>query len=120
LRGELIRRLRERISEWDGLLGAWLFGSVARGDADEASDIDVLLVAVDLESAELHDRLASLQADIKSWTGNELQVVEHSAASWRKLTESENPLVDHIRRDGIALMANDSSLLGSRRSAPQR
>jgi hypothetical protein len=85
-----------------------------------SSDIDVLLVAVDLESAELHDRLASLQADIKSWTGNELQVVEHSAASWRKLTESENPLVDHIRRDGIALMANDSSLLGSRRSAPQR
>jgi predicted nucleotidyltransferase len=120
LRGELIRRLRERISEWDGLLGAWLFGSVARGDADEASDIDVLLVAVDLESADLHDRLASVQVDIKSWTGNELQVVEHSAASWRKLTESKNPLVDHIRLDGIALMANDSSLLGSRRSAPQR
>ena len=33
LRGELIRRLRERLSGWPDLYGAWLFGSVARGDA---------------------------------------------------------------------------------------
>ena len=39
LREELIRRLRERLSEWSDLKGAWLFGSVARGDADCESDI---------------------------------------------------------------------------------
>jgi predicted nucleotidyltransferase len=92
LRGELIGRLRERLSGWNDLDGAWLFGSVARGDADEGSDIDVLLAAADLESQDLHQRLTSLQADTRSWTGNDLQVVEHTVASWRKLAESKNAL----------------------------
>jgi hypothetical protein len=52
-----------------------------------------------------------LQADTRSWTGNDLQVVEHTVTSWRKLDESKNALIDQIRLDGIALMANDPSLL---------
>jgi hypothetical protein len=47
LRGELIRRLRERLKEWPDLSGAWLFGSVARGQSD--SDIDIDIVATDLD-----------------------------------------------------------------------
>lgn len=101
LRGELIRRLRQRLSEWSDLEGAWLFGSVARGDADGESDIDVLIVAEDLESPELHVRLAQLQADVHSWTGNDMQFVEHSPESWRKLVRSKNPLVEQIRSYGV-------------------
>ena len=78
LRGELIRRLRERLSAWPEIDGAWLFGSVARGDADSDSDIDLLIIADDLRSAELHERLAQLHADVGSWTGNDLQLVERS------------------------------------------
>jgi predicted nucleotidyltransferase len=115
LRGELIRRLRERFSDWDYLVGAWLFGSVARGDAHQGSDIDVLLVATDLESSSLHEQLTSLQADAQSWTGNVLQFVEHSVSSWERLRESGNPLVGQIRDDGIPLMANDPSLLRRQR-----
>jgi predicted nucleotidyltransferase len=110
LRGELIRRLRERLSAWPGLLGAWLFGSVARGDASGDSDIDLLIVADGLGSTELHERLAHLHADVRSWTGNELQLVEHSHASWQKLVRAKNPLVEQIRLDGIAL-AGDTALL---------
>ena len=91
LEGPLVRRLRERLSEWSELEGAWLSGSVARGDADGESDIDVLIVAEDLESSELHARVAQLQTDVRSWTGNELQLVEHSPESWRKLVRSKNP-----------------------------
>ncbi len=111
LRGELIRRLRERLSEWTDLRGAWLFGSVARGDADRDSDVDLLMVADDLQSTELHDRLAQLHADVRSWTGNDLQLVEHSRTSWRKLVRAKNPLVDQIRSDGIALAGDAASLL---------
>jgi predicted nucleotidyltransferase len=103
LRGELIRRLREQLSAWPDLNGAWLFGSVARGDADSDSDVDLLIVAEDLESLEFHERLSRLQSDVRSWTGNDLQVVEHSQPSWRKLVRAKNPLVEQIRLDGITL-----------------
>lgn len=115
LRGELVRRLRERLSTWVDLRGAWLFGSVARGEADGDSDIDVLIVAADLDAATLHERLAQLHADVRSWTGNDLQIVEHTAASWRRLERARNPLVQQIRRDGIALTNGAQSLLESRR-----
>lgn len=115
LRGELVRRLRERLSAWPDLLGAWLFGSVARGDADSDSDVDLLIVAEDLRSTDLHERLAQLHTDVRSWTGNDLQLVEHSPASWRKLVRAKNPLVEQIRLDGIALTASSASLLERRR-----
>lgn len=115
LRGELIRRLRERLAEWPDLHVAWLFGSVARGEADNDSDVDLLIVADDLQSPDLHERLSSLQADVRSWTGNDLQFVEHSQSSWRKLVRAKNPLVQQIRLDGIALAGDTASLLGRHR-----
>lgn len=115
LRGELIRRLRERLSAWPELNGAWLFGSVARGDADSDSDVDLLIVADDLQSHDLHERLSRLQADVRSWTGNDLQLVEHSPSSWRKLVRAKNPLVEQIRVDGIALAGGTASLVGRQR-----
>ena len=91
-----------------------MFGSVARGDADRESDIDVLIIAKDLQSADLHTRLSALTTDVRAWTGNEVQLVEHSPTSWRKLVRSKNPLVEQIRIDGIVL-AGDGHLLEHRR-----
>jgi len=115
LRGELIRRLRERVSAWPDLQGAWLFGSVARGNADRSSDVDLLIVADDLQSPDLHQRLSQLHADVRSWTGNDLQIVEHSHTSWRNLVGAKNPLVAQIRLDGVALTVDTASLLGGHR-----
>lgn len=115
LRGELIRRLRRRISRWPEAHGAWMFGSIARGEGGSQSDIDVLLVVDDPESEVLHDRLSTLHADVRSWTGNDLQLVEHSAESWQKLVRAMNPLVKEIRRDGIALTNDAKSLLARTR-----
>ena len=112
LRGELIRRLREGLADWPDLRGAWLFGSVARGDAAEDSDIDVLVVADDPQSADFHDRLSTLHAEVRAWTGNDLQLVEHSTASWSALVREGNPLVEQVRIDGIALSKDGRALLG--------
>lgn len=112
LRGELIRRLRERLAEWPEVISACLFGSVARGDAGRDSDIDVLLIVQDLRSPDLHEQLSLLQADVVSWTGNELQVVEHNPPSWGKLVRAKNPLVAQIRSDGITLAGAAPEFLG--------
>ena len=114
LRGELIRRLRERLSQWPDLKGAWLFGSVARGDADSQSDIDLLIVAHDLEAPDLHSLVVQLQADVRSWTGNDVQLVEHTPESWRKLVRSKNPLVEQMRSDGVSLTGDTAALLKRR------
>ncbi len=111
LRGELIRRLRKRLSAWPDLAGAWLFGSVARGDAGRDSDVDLLIVADDLQPDDLHERLERLHTDVRAWTGNDLQLVEQSLASWRKLVRARNPLVDRVRSDGIALAGEAAALL---------
>jgi predicted nucleotidyltransferase len=45
LRLELINRLRGELAAWNPRpIAAWMFGSTARGDGDENSDIDLLLV----------------------------------------------------------------------------
>lgn len=115
LRGELIRRLRDRLSQCPDLDGAWLFGSVARGDADGESDVDVLIVAGDLEAPDLHSLMSRLHVDVRSWTGNDVQFVEHTPESWRRLIRTQNPLVEQIRLDGISLAGDTTSLLGRRR-----
>lgn len=108
LRAELIHRIEDRLAEWPDLTEAWLSGSVARGDADPLSDIDVLLVVTDLESADLHDRVASLHSDVRTWTGNDLQLVEHTPISWQQLVDSHNPLAAAIQRDGIRLAGRNT------------
>lgn len=112
LRGELIGRLRARFAEMREVRGAWLFGSVARGDSGTDSDVDVLVIVDDLDSAEFHDQVARLHADVRMWTGNELQLVEHSEESWGRLVTAENPLAAEIRRDGIALTRSEAVLPG--------
>lgn len=114
LRGELIRRLRERLAVWPNLEGAWLFGSTARGDADGKSDIDLLIVANDLQAPDLHALMAQLQADVRSWTGNDLQLVEHTPESWRKLVRARNPLVEQMRSDGVSLTGDTAAFLKRR------
>ena len=99
---------------WPNLEGAWLFGSAARGDADGKSDIDLLIVANDLQAPDLHALISQLQADVRSWTGNDLQLVEHTPESWRKLVRSKNPLVEQMRSDGVALTGDSAALLKPR------
>ncbi len=104
-----LRGVRLRFSE-----STWLFGSVARDESTAESDIDLLIVADDLQASELHDRHARLHSDVRTWTGNDLQLIEHSQVSWRKLVRARNPLVEQIRNDGIAFTTEASSLLGLR------
>lgn len=112
LRARLVNRLREELSGWDGLAGAWLFGSAARGDGDRESDIDLLLIANDSpESAAWSDATARLRERAREWTGNDVQLIEHTLSSLARLVDTDDPLVQAIRRDGIPLITDSPSLL---------
>lgn len=94
LRGELWARLRKEFGSWrPSPLYACVFGSAARGDGDEASDIDLLLVHPpfpgEKEPSNLSPSLGALLADA---LGAEILSSTESDASsaWERQ-------VDHLR-----------------------
>jgi predicted nucleotidyltransferase len=120
LRRELLGRLRSEFEAWSPLpLAAYLFGSTARRDGADDSDIDVCLVRpldVDADTPAWRDQVDRLARVVTAWTGNEVRVVEFSEDEVRSGAGSD-PLLASIRAEGIQL-AGDESLL--RTGRPER
>ena len=130
LRNELWKRFRDELRTWRPKpLYASVFGSAARGDGDEGSDIDLLLVHPPFPGEkppprQLADVLGSAllssgetdsqprweaQVDhlrdlVERWTGNSLQVVDLSFSEWRHPAKPHQSLLAEIQRDGLELI----------------
>jgi predicted nucleotidyltransferase len=74
----------------------WLFGSLARGDWDACSDIDLLAIAGDQVGA---DRLA----DAVLAQGLADDVIALTTAAWQRLATGTDPYWRAIGRDAIRL-----------------
>ena len=96
-------RFEQRIVETTESLGTdgfsvALFGSVARGDSNASSDIDVLVVHPDDAPAEQINALVdSLLDQIPAWTGNRAQVLPLSRTHLAQLARSGDPIGDTLR-----------------------
>jgi predicted nucleotidyltransferase len=112
LRIQLIHRLRETLATWDVQPRlALLFGSVSRGDATAASDLDLLLVRArtcDPEDARWRANVLELEQAASVWTGNDTRVVELSEDELT-IREAGPWLLDALR-DGIELSGDLGSL----------
>lgn len=82
------------------LNGVYLYGSYARGDEDEESDLDVLVILEDFESygAEV-DRTSPLAASISLAHGVSISNVFLRERDWLR---GESPFLDNVRREAIA------------------
>jgi predicted nucleotidyltransferase len=113
LRRELLGRLRSEFEGWDPPpLAAYLFGSTARRDSADDSDIDICVVRpldVDADAPAWRNQVDRLSRMVTAWTGNEARVVEFSEDEVRS-TAGHDPLLASIRGEGIQL-AGDESLL---------
>jgi predicted nucleotidyltransferase len=110
LRAELVERLRATIAKWEmPPLLALLFGSVATGEADSSSDLDLLLIRpadIEEESLQWVEQLGALEHDASGWTGNDARIVEYGE--------------DELSGEGLEevvgeALANGVDLYGSRR-----
>jgi len=108
LRMRFLGHLRDRIGTWEWpAVHASLFGSAARGDGDEHSDIDVLVVRPDDAPNDAWEaQLAALRAWVHESTGNRCQVFDVDRARFAEHVAADDPLVAAWRREGIHLVGS--------------
>ena len=79
----------------------WVFGSCARGDASNESDIDVCVVIPEMHSK---DRfvISDLAWDVSFYHNVHLSTIVFSQKDFDDGPASTNPLIDVIKTEGIA------------------
>ena len=109
---EFLRRLRE--AEGDNLLQVVLFGSVARGDDNEDSDIDVFILLRNYDKSEtekitIKERILDIASTVAELNGYQVYI--------SPLIDSEETYLKNIRKalvyyniadEGVLLYAKDA------------
>lgn len=101
---EFLEKAREK--QGDNLVGVILFGSVARGEADRASDIDIQAIVEDelVEARrELHDLRQEIETQKFDGHRYEIQLLVESTESARNYGEK----LQEIFSEGITLYSTD-------------
>jgi uncharacterized protein len=97
----ILRKLKENLGRLYGerLKGVYLFGSYARGEADEESDVDVLIVLdrVDNYSAEI-DRTSELIAGLSLQYGRSISCVYVPEERWK---HEETMFLINVREEAL-------------------
>jgi len=102
---ELLSQLRGQFS--DHIAHAWLFGSKARGDSDEESDVDLLIVARD-GSDVLGEAVSEIAYDLSLEHG--VLLCEHVISAYRfaQMRVRQEPLCRNVVREGVDLWASET------------
>ena len=111
----LRHRITSGISDW--VIPArlvLLFGSWARGESDDQSDVDLLVLhSDDLTSSEQdtwEEQVESLKEDVLSWSGNSCDVLSFSLADWTEHRRRDDPISRAVDSDAIVLSGRRSLL----------
>ena len=108
---ELRRRVGLAVAAWsDKPVTVVLFGSTARGDGGQSSDVDLLIVRpldVAVDDQQWAQDVATLSEQVQLWTGSPCDVLEYDPAELEQLIRGGDPLVDALLRDGVTLAGSD-------------
>jgi predicted nucleotidyltransferase len=101
--GAALRAVQERITGEFGVDRIVLFGSVVRGEADEESDVDLLIVLNEQPSRQVRDRITSLILDINLEYGTNLSELIVDQQTWDHGLPAALPIHEEIEEEGIRL-----------------
>ena len=111
LRRSLLDRLHAEFGSWRPKpVHASLFGSAARGEGGDQSDVDVLLVrpeGVEEDESPWADQVDRLRRQVWAWTGNRCQAFQVDLVRLAEHVHARDPLVDAWLRDAITLVGSD-------------
>jgi predicted nucleotidyltransferase len=106
--GDVLDRIRHNVAAWPRqpkLVG--VFGSAARRDGDEQSDIDLVVVS---EAADASERVADLAAQVERWTGNPTRVVTVSSKDLRRMRRARERIIAEWERDLVVVQGSRDAL----------
>jgi len=106
---DMTQRERELVERFKSLLGEKLqagfevivFGSRARGEAGEESDLDVVVITREPETYELLMRVSGCAWEAGLGSGMIINSVVFSRAEWEHGRERDSVLVQTVKREGI-------------------
>ena len=107
MRRSALDGMRAEIASWQTApVTALCFGSFARGEGDEDSDVDLLLVRPS-DVAELDDtwdrQQQALRDLVQRATGDDRQIMEIGVARLLRHVDLDDPLVSNRLHDGVLL-----------------
>jgi uncharacterized protein len=101
LLNDLLIHLKQSLSTLYGcqLCGVYLFGSFARGDQDDQSDLDVMIVLENFDNygGEI-DRTSELISDLSLEFGLSISTV---FLKWQDWLDANTPLLRNVRVDAV-------------------
>ena len=98
---ECVGRLRQTLGKQ--LIGAWLFGSKARGDFGPDSDIDLLIVIPELDWS-LWDEIRLTAARVSLEYDVLLNTHILDQPRWRAQMHYQDTLWQEVQQDGVSLL----------------
>lgn len=105
---QVFDRIRRHVAEWPEpprLVG--IFGSAARRDGDENSEIDLLVVS---DAVNASERSAELAVRTERWTGNTTHVITVGSKDLRRIRRAREPILAKWEHDLIVISGSRDAL----------
>lgn len=102
-RERLSRTIRQRLQETHIPVRAYLYGSRARGEAQQSSDWDILLVVPDSTTQDERSALYRTLYELEWETGEVLSCVLMTETEWGRLCRLRSPFTERVSREAVPL-----------------
>ena len=99
----ILRTLRQQLAGalGDQFAGIYLYGSVARGEATDCSDIDVLVVV--RGTFDYYDLIRRTSPSVSALSLKHGVVISRAFVSEEQFQAQQSPFLLNVRREGVAI-----------------
>jgi len=97
---ELKDSLKERFGKGIEL---FLFGSVARGESSESSDVDILVLLKNPVSTSIEEEIFDIAYEIGLEYDIVFGIIVYTKKQWNRLSNIQSPLIVEIKKEGVKI-----------------